>query len=667
MKGFVLLALVCLTAFGLSAQSRFPDPDTGKWGYWDQEWNIIIPAIYDEVQPNFDTIMGVKKDGKMGAIDEKGRYRIPLIYEHVMPNLQPFRSQYGYAAVTKNNAVRNTWGMVDARGKVILPEKFQYVRAIAPNLLVGRVDGDSMLQFYNLKGKLLYKIKGKKIEPIDIDNTCFGVDGIDHKTRFYKLDGKLVYPDNPESGLWTDGERTILRKDNQWGMINSKGETVLPFEFSGIKHGLKGHFIVEKRGEQYAYGGMGVYDKNGKVVIPVGHLSIVPFGEVYRVHDLNADKNGIYSAKGTEILPAQYHFSSVFIYEGDYGKNIPNSHPERYISAMHTENRQQFLIRNDGTIIRPQGSQYVRYHSENHPLVIDMIPANETEMPKKMAIDFKGKVLLPAEYRILDFTSDPGVLIGGMEATGKFGFVALAAPQQAEFTYSSRTRLPSGFYRMTTGSKYDLYNPQLKRIHSGEYNWCHEANRNHYEQFRAAKKTKEKLVAVAFRQGMAYGEWLAITESGKEYLFKEPEKKPALPPPAKPVEPVEELIMEEMPMAVPPPLKVVESPDQVFQIFDVQQAPEFPGGADSLLQYQIRNLKYPRPAAENAIQGMVVLKFIIEKDGAINTVNIVRDIGGGCGAEAKRLVLAMPKWTPGKKNGQAVRVEYTMPVKFKLE
>ena len=670
MKGFILLSLVCLTAFGLSGQSRFQDPATGKWGYWDREWNIIIPAIYDEVQPHFDTIIAVKKDGKMAALDNKGNYRIPLIYEHIMPNLSPFPSQYGYAAVTKNNALRNTWGMVDARGKVILPEKFQYVRAITPTLLVGRVDGDSMLQFHNLKGQLLYKIKGKKIEPIDIDNTCFGVDGIDHKTRFYKLDGTLVYPADPKSGMWTDGERTILWKDHKCGMINSKGETVLPFEFSEIKHGLKGHFIVEKRDAQYAYGGMGVYDKNGKVVIPVGHLSIVPFGEVYRVHDLSADKNGIYSAKGAETLPAQYHFSTVYISESDYGKNIPNSHPERYISATNMENRQQFLIRNDGTIIRPEGSQYVRYHSENHPLVIDMIPPDDKQMPKKMVIDFKGKELLPAEYMYLDFTPNPGVLLGSKQPTQQIGFISLTAPEKTEFVYDYRTRFPNGYYRMTTGNKYDLYNPQLKRIHSGVYNWFNEPNKDQFEQFRAAKKTKEKLVAVAFRQGIAYGEWLAITESGKELLFKEPEQKPA-PPPAKPAEPVEEVIMEEMDIAVeeapPPPPMEVDAAEQVFQMFDVQIAPEFPGGADSLLQYQIRNLKYPRPAAENAIQGMVVLKFIIEKDGAINTVNIVRDIGGGCGAEAKRLVLAMPKWTPGRKNGKPVRVEYTMPVRFKLE
>jgi protein TonB len=669
MKGFALIFFVCLMANGLAAQSRFQDPATGKWGFRDNEWNVLIPAIYDEVQPHFDTIIAVKKDGKMAALDIKGNYRIPLIYEQIMPNLSPFPSQYGYAAVTKNNAQRNTWGMVDAYGKVILPEKFQYVRAITPTLLVGRVDGDSILQFHNSKGKLLYKIAGKKIEPIDIDNTCFGVDGIDRKTRFYKLDGTLVYPADPKSGMWTDGERTILRKDNQWGMIDAKGETIIPFEFSRIKHGLPGQFLVEKRDEKYAYGGMGVYDKNGKVVMPVAHLSIVPFGKIYRVHDLSADKNGISSEKGAEILPALYHFSTVYISESNYGKNIPSSHPERYISVTNMENRQQFLIRDDGTIIRPEGSQRVTYHSEIHPLIIDLIPPDDKQMPQKMAIDFKGKVLLPAEYIFLDFTPNPGVLLGRKQPNTSIGFISLAAPQKTEFLYEYRSRLSNGYYRMSAGKKYDLYNPQLKRVHSGEYNWFNEPTRDQFEQFRAAKKTKEKLVATAFRQGMAYDDWLAITESGKEFLFKKPEEKPVPPPPAKPAEPVEEVIMEEMDVAVeaPPPPMEVDAAEQVFQMFDVQTAPQYPGGEDSLARYLIRNLKYPRLAAENGIQGMTVLKFVIERDGSISNVNLVRDIGGGCGQEAKRLIEAMPKWTPGLKNGKPVRVQYQMPVRFKLE
>lgn len=670
MRKISLLFLVCLTAFGLAAQSRFQDPATGKWGYWDREWNILAPAIYDEVQPNFDTIMAVKKDGQMAALDDHGRYRIPLIYELIVPNFNNFRSQYGYAAVTKNSKAPNSWGMVDSRGKVILPEKFQYVRAVTPQLLAAKLANDTLIHFYNLEGRLLYTISGRNLEPLDIDNTCFGIRGLDRITRSYKTDGTLVYPPDPAAGIWTDGALTILSKgSNQQGMINSKGETVIPFGFYRIIHGLPGHFIAEKHDEKYAYGGMGVYDKNGNAVIPVGHLSVMPFGKVYRLNDLNADKNGILAADGTEILPAKYHFSNVHISESNDGKAIPGSHPERYISATDLETRQQFLIRDDGTVIRPKGSQAVTYYAENHPLIVDLIPADDKTFPKKTAIDFSGKVLLPSEYQWLNFTPDPGILLGTKEQFGKVGFIHLNAPEKAAFVYDHSTRFPNGYLRMTAGNKYDLFNPQLTLVHSGEYSWLNEPNKDQFEQFRAARKTKENLVAVAFRQGMAYGDWLAITESGKEYLFKKPEVKPAAPPAPKPSEPVVEEILEEMPTPVKeaPPPTAVDAADQVFQLFDVQQVPEYPGGQDSLDQYIIRNLKYPRAAAKNGIQGMTVVKFIVEKDGSISNINLVRDIGGGCGAEAKRLLENMPKWTVGRKNGQPVRVQLTMPVRFRLE
>jgi TonB family protein len=656
--------------FLLLAQARFQDEKTGKWGYRDAEWNIIVPAIYDEVQPNFDTIMAVKKDGKMAAFDNNGKIRIPLIYEQIMPNLSPFRSQYGYAAVTKNNAQRNTWGMVDARGKVILPEKFQYVRAITPTLLVGRIDGDSMLQFYNLKGALLYKIAGKKIEPLDIDNTCFGVDGLDHKTRYYKLDGTFVYPEDPNSGMWTDGKRTILWKDRKCGMINAKKETIIPFEFSSIRHGLPGQFIVEKRDAQYVDGGNGVYDNNGKVVIPLGNTGILPFGTVYRVSDHAADKNGIFSVEGKEILPVKYHFSSVFIAENSYGKKIPNSRPERYISALLQENHHQFLIRDDGAIIRPKGSQGVSYYAEDYPLIVEMEPANEKEAPKKMAIDFNGKVLLKADYQVLNFTSDPTVFVGNKATIGKIGFVKLSAPDETEFNYEYCIRLGNGHLVMRSGNRYDLYNSKLKMIHTGEYSSLYEPGKAQFEQFRAANLTTEKLVACAFRKDIAADEWVAVTASGATFIVKDPAQKPT-DLPGTFVKRVDVLVkegqMEEIDEAPPPPPPApVDSANVVWQTYSIEKPAVYPGGQALMYKFIAQNLKYPRLAAENAIQGNVAVRFIVEKDGSLSDVKIIKDIGGGCGEEAKRLALAMPKWTPGQHNGVAVRMEYTLVVVFKL-
>lgn len=120
-----------------------------------------------------------------------------------------------------------------------------------------------------------------------------------------------------------------------------------------------------------------------------------------------------------------------------------------------------------------------------------------------------------------------------------------------------------------------------------------------------------------------------------------------------------------------PDIKVVEAPKQVeektYEMFDIQKPPSFPGGEGELLKYLAENIKYPPLARENNIQGVVALTFVIAKDGSVRDVNIVKDIGGGCGKEAVRVVQTMPKWLPGEANGNPVKVRFTLPVRFKLE
>jgi periplasmic protein TonB len=85
-----------------------------------------------------------------------------------------------------------------------------------------------------------------------------------------------------------------------------------------------------------------------------------------------------------------------------------------------------------------------------------------------------------------------------------------------------------------------------------------------------------------------------------------------------------------------------------------------------LMEYIYKNIRYPQVARENRIEGTVVIQFTIEKDGSVTDINILKEIGGGCGAEAARVVKGMPDWIPGKQRGRAVRVRYSLPVKYKL-
>ncbi|OCX52412.1 hypothetical protein BEL04_13170 [Mucilaginibacter sp. PPCGB 2223] len=110
--------------------------------------------------------------------------------------------------------------------------------------------------------------------------------------------------------------------------------------------------------------------------------------------------------------------------------------------------------------------------------------------------------------------------------------------------------------------------------------------------------------------------------------------------------------------------KVVADNNQVFTAVEIQ--PEFPGGEAALTRFLQQNLRYPALAKENGVQGKVFLQFVVQKDGDIDNLKVLRDPGSGLGDEALRVLAESPKWRPGIQNGRTVNVQYTIPVSFKL-
>ncbi len=144
-------------------------------------------------------------------------------------------------------------------------------------------------------------------------------------------------------------------------------------------------------------------------------------------------------------------------------------------------------------------------------------------------------------------------------------------------------------------------------------------------------------------------------------------------------EPVEEPVV---PVVPPPPPR--KDPGNNVIIF-VEEMPRFPGCEDmaasnddkkkcadgKLMSFVYNNIKYPAIARETSVEGMVVVQFVVEKDGSISGIKLVRDIGAGCGQEAVRVVELMNKeslkWSPGKQQGRPLRVQFNLPVRFKLQ
>ena len=176
-----------------------------------------------------------------------------------------------------------------------------------------------------------------------------------------------------------------------------------------------------------------------------------------------------------------------------------------------------------------------------------------------------------------------------------------------------------------------------------------------------------------------------VVEDVPEEIIPITEQKVKPPPPPPPkkvvqiniveddVEVEEEIIIdaeadEETEMEEYVPIEVEEEVVEEAPIFTVVESmPEFKGGMAELYKYLGNNIKYPVMAKESGIQGKVYVTFVVERDGSITDVRVLRGIGGGCDEEAIRVVSGMPNWKPGKQRGKPVRVQYNLPVRFTLQ
>jgi TonB family protein len=114
-------------------------------------------------------------------------------------------------------------------------------------------------------------------------------------------------------------------------------------------------------------------------------------------------------------------------------------------------------------------------------------------------------------------------------------------------------------------------------------------------------------------------------------------------------------------------MKLKEEEDNGIRDFaSVEIMPEFPGGMAGWDKYLQKNMKYPPIARKNNITGRVIVAFVVEKNGDLSDIKVIRSIGGGCDEEAVRVLKTAPSWKPGIQNGRPVRVAYTMPIFFQL-
>lgn len=110
---------------------------------------------------------------------------------------------------------------------------------------------------------------------------------------------------------------------------------------------------------------------------------------------------------------------------------------------------------------------------------------------------------------------------------------------------------------------------------------------------------------------------------------------------------------------------VSQKNQKVFEI--VEQMPEYPGGMMAMMEFLQKNMKYPADAEKQKVQGKVMVSFIVETNGSISDVKVMKNVFPSLDAEAIRVVKAMPRWTPGKQKGKVVRVHFSLPITYRLK
>lgn len=133
----------------------------------------------------------------------------------------------------------------------------------------------------------------------------------------------------------------------------------------------------------------------------------------------------------------------------------------------------------------------------------------------------------------------------------------------------------------------------------------------------------------------------------------------------------EELEIEDLEVDEDTEIEIIEeeeeevAEEEIFTI--VEEMPGFPGGEAKLFEYLAKSIDYPAMAADAGIQGVVYVTFVVDNDGSVKDVRVLRGIGAGCDKEAVRVVEKMPKWAPGKQRGKSVKVQYNLPIRFILK
>lgn len=658
----VLFAILFLAQKSL-AQSHgcYFDEASKKFGLADPETaEPMTGPIFDHAShlEGTDSLAVAKTAAGFGIFSSKtGREIVAPRFSNIEFDRLGY-GKLGFAQVFLDGAA----GLVRlSDGKLIVPTEFEACGAFSKYAPFGRRKGSDKIEKFNENGLKMGEIDGVLVHPTDFENLW----------KIWKRDGSWVLVDETGDvfGIKAIGAERLrlfqtLTKNGEPEsafLLSAKRDTLVKnaLEIRQISHQK---FIVALKNKPAPR--WGLCDETGKWLIeptkksirPLGHpkaFSNVVVAEDERGFEQVWSKNGQLLIDSCRVQPLLIHREIVV--------RAKNSAAPLYFTAEKSSQKGTLgLFKLDGTPVLPMEFSGIFGATERH----FFIGSKKRPIGGQTfdAYDKKGEKVFDGDFDSMRFTDDPTAFWALKNGSWALVDERTFQREPPVFKVADVRQLPSGCFEIYEKGRRKLTDPSGRTVLAIDLDYPKPPTRRQFERFFEKTGRRGQLVAVDVRRRDPEGAFWAIDRSGERIFFEsQTPKKEAVEVLGNPTDAV---ILEKMPNepAAKPP--VPELTDEIFEF--VEKRPQFPGGEAALLAFLNQNLKYPALAKENAIAGKVVVQFTVEKDGSLTDLKVLRDIGGDCGKEAVRLVGLMPKWEPGRQNGQSVRVQYMLPVQFHL-
>ena len=503
---------------------------------------------------------------------------------------------------------------------------------------------------------------GNIIVPLIYDNSIYDGDGPIYATR-----GHIV-----------------VRKDGKYGVIDTTGRVVVPLKYSGdymfidLKEPIL--YISSYSDEKYTEH---LVRFNGDTIISGEDVWYMTDGVVKVCRD---KLYGLYDTTGREIVKCQYDIFSLYpnnglysVRKGGHWKLIDLKGKEHFTTALskiddscfvrystsglifHYSNNNRMcgaIDTNGRTVIPPDSNYTYVFYDDSERIVM-----TDEEDYNAYVFDIKGNLLDSYSY-IDDFCcEEPLSKYITVKKNGLYGLVDSCWNLVMPFKFKNELSAVDNNHFLTDlgdGIK-GLVNLNGKILFKAPFDWVISHGNGIYSgNSYDSKDRKNKIVGFADIYGNT-------TLTKEEYATmqrwnKQREEEERIAAEKRKAQAKNKSTNQQLNKST---TITFDGEEEVFVV--VEEPPRFPGGDSALYMYLCMNLSYPDAARENKIEGMVVVLFVVEKDGSVSNVRVLRDIGGGCGEAAVEVVKNMPRWEPGRQAGKAIRTQFSLPLKFELK